>query len=200
MGAASPFMNAEEQTRLASDALASEEETYELAMQRSRAIIRKTKTAIHGLHNGRRDAELIDSISSDLAGLEMALEAHPRILFGPHVEDAMMEFAETVIYDYALLGQPLPSYTDLDVTPSAWVSGLGDAVGELRRDMVTALMEGRRDDAVRIFKTMEELSDALMTLDVKDSVAPVRRKQDVCRGLMEKSRSELATARIMSGD
>ena len=191
-------MNTDEQIRLASSALTSEEEAYELAMQRSRAIIRKTKTAIHGLHNGRRDGELIDSISSDLAGLVLALEGHPRIVFGPHVEDAMMEFAETVIYDYALRGLDLPSFLDLDVTASAWVSGLADAVGELRRDMVTALMDGRFDDALRIFGTMEELSDALMTFDVKETVAPVRRKQDVCRGIMEKSRSELATARIMA--
>ena len=192
-------MATSEQAKSAAEALRSEEEAAELALSRSRAIIRKTKTAIHGLHNGRRDAELIDSISSDLAGLVEALEGHPRLQYGPQVEDAMMEFAETVIYDYALLGRDIPAYTDLDVTPSAWVSGLGDAVGELRRDMLTALTEGDFERARTIFSTMERLSDDLMSFDVKDSVAPVRRKQDICRGLMDKSRGEIATAGIMLG-
>ncbi len=192
-------MATSEQAKSAAEALRSEEEAAELAFSRSRTIIRKTKTAIHGLHNGRRDAELIDSISSDLAGLVEALEGHPRLQYGPQVEDAMMEFAETVIYDYALLGRDIPAYTDLDVTPSAWVSGLGDAVGELRRDMLTALTEGDFEKARTIFSTMERLSDDLMSFDVKDSVAPVRRKQDICRSLLDKSRSEIATAVIMLG-
>jgi len=192
-------MAASEQARSAAEALQSEEEAMELAFTRSRAIIRKTKTAIHGLHNGRRDGELIDSISSDLAGLVESLEGHPRLQYGPHVEDAMMEFAETVIYDYALQGRDIPSYTDLDVTPSAWVAGLGDAVGELRRDMLTALTEGDFERARTVFSTMETLADDLMSFDVRDAVAPVRRKQDICRGLMDKSRGEIATAAVMLG-
>ena len=45
-------------------ALAAEEEAANLAFNLSRKIIRKTKTAIHGIHAGQRDPELIDSISS----------------------------------------------------------------------------------------------------------------------------------------
>jgi translin len=37
-----------------------------------------------------------------------------------------------------------------------------------------------------------------MTFDIKDSVAPLRRKQDIARGIMERSRTDLATAKIMS--
>ena len=44
---------------------------------------------------------------------------------------------------------------------------------------------------------METLSDSLMDFDVKDSVVPLRRKQDICRGIMEKSRGEMAAARVM---
>lgn len=110
----------------------------------------------------------------------------------------MMEFSETVLYDYASRGADLPSYADLDVTPAAWVEGLADAIGELRRDMLTFLMGDDLESARRTFSKMEELSDALMTLDVKDSVAHVRRKQDIARGIMERSRSDIATAAVMS--
>ena len=182
----------------AEQALAAEEEATNLAFNLSRKIIRKTKTAIHGIHEGQRDPELIDSISSDLAGLVEAVAGYPKLVYGADVESAMMEFAETVIYDYALRGEEIPSYRVLEITPAAWVLGLADSIGELRRDMLTALVNDDLARAEELFATMDELCDALMTFDIKDSVAPLRRKQDIARGIMERSRTDLATAKIMS--
>ena len=181
----------------AEQALAAEEEATNLAFSLSRKIIRKTKTAIHGIHTGQRDPELIDSISSDLAGLIEAVSGYPKLVYGADVESAMMEFAETVIYDYTLRGEEIPSYRVLEITPAAWVLGLADSIGELRRDMLDRLMKGDLQEATRIFSKMEELCDVLMTLDIKDSVAPVRRKQDIARGIMDRSRTDITTASMM---
>jgi translin len=181
----------------AEQALAAEEEATNLAFNLSRKIIRKTKTAIHGIHAGQRDPELIDSISSDLAGLVEAVAGYPKLVYGTDVESAMMEFAETVIYDYALRGEEIPSYRVLEITPAAWVLGLADSIGELRRDMLDRLMNGDLPEATRIFSKMEELCDVLMTLDIKDSVVPVRRKQDIARGIMDRSRTDITTASMM---
>ncbi len=181
----------------AEQALAAEEEAANLAFNLSRKIIRKTKTAIHGIHAGQRDPELIDSISSDLAGLVEAVAGYPKLVYGTDVESAMMEFAETVIYDYALRGEEIPSYRVLEITPAAWVLGLADSIGELRRDMLDRLMKGNLPEATRIFSKMEELCDVLMTLDIKDSVVPVRRKQDIARGIMDRSRTDITTASMM---
>ena len=181
----------------AEQALAAEEEATNLAFNLSRKIIRKTKTAIHGIHAGQRDPELIDSISSDLAGLVEAVAGYPKLVYGADVESAMMEFAETVIYDYALRGEEIPSYRVLEITPAAWVLGLADSIGELRRDMLDRLMKGNLPEATRIFSKMEELCDVLMTLDIKDSVVPVRRKQDIARGIMDRSRTDITTASMM---
>ena len=181
----------------AEQALAADEEATNLAFNLSRKIIRKTKTAIHGIHAGQRDPELIDSISSDLAGLVEAVAGYPKLVYGTDVESAMMEFAETVIYDYALRGEEIPSYRALEITPAAWVLGLADSIGELRRDMLDRLMKGNLPEATRIFSKMEELCDVLMTLDIKDSVVPVRRKQDIARGIMDRSRTDITTASMM---
>ena len=110
----------------------------------------------------------------------------------------MMEFAETVIYDYVSRGQDIPSYLVLDVTPAAWVMGLADTIGELRRDLLRYLIEDDMEKAEKTFSKMETLSDALMSFDVKDSVAPIRRKQDIARGIMDRSRTDLSTAMVMS--
>ena len=58
-------------------------------------------------------------------------------------------------------------------------------------------MNGDIDEAMRIFDRMDELADALMVFDIKDSVAPIRRKQDIARGIMDRSRTDIATAKIM---
>lgn len=178
-------------------ALSAEEKATDLAFETSRRIIRKTKTAIHGIHVGERDPELIDSISSNVAGLVASLREYPGLIFGSDVQGAMSEFAETVIYDQVLLGHEIPSYNDLEITPAAWILGLADSIGELRRDMLTALIKDDLDRAVAIFDSMECLTDALMDFDIKDSVAPIRRKQDIARSILDRSRSDLATAKIM---
>jgi translin len=58
-------------------------------------------------------------------------------------------------------------------------------------------MKGNLPEATRIFSKMEELCDVLMTLDIKDSVVPVRRKQDIARGIMDRSRTDITTASMM---
>lgn len=179
------------------NALSEEEKAAELAFESSRKIIRKTKTAIHGIHVGARDPELIDEISSDLAGLVSSLRRHPGLIFGTDVQGAMSEFAETVIYDRVLDGKEIPTYDDLEITPAAWLLGLADSIGELRRDMLTALIKDDLDKATRIFGSIEILTDALMEFDIKDTVVPIRRKQDIARGILDRSRSDLATAKIM---
>jgi translin len=188
----------DEETEKVRLALSGLEDETERAYRESRDIVRKTKTAMHLIHEGRRDPELIDSISGDLAQLVESLREHPQLIFGSYVQTAMAEFAETVIYDRALRGEEVPGYDLLDITPSSWAMGLADSIGELRRDMVQRLAEGNIAEAQRIFASMEELCEVLMSLDVRDSVAPVRRKQDIARQLVERSRSELATASVMS--
>lgn len=194
----SPFMQIQDQVSLAEKALMEEEKAYEKAFELSRMIIRKTKKAIHGIHVGQRDPELIDSISGDLAVLVESVSAFPKVLYSTNVESAMGEFAETVIYDYALHGQEIPTFLDLDVFPSSWIEGLADAIGELRRDMLTALMSGDVDKARGLFDIMETLYESLNTLDIKEVVAPTRRKQDIARSIMEKSRSDLTAAVTMT--
>ena len=55
-------MTFEEQIEDVTRALTDLEQAQESAFSQSRKIIRKTKTAIHLIHEDRRDAELIDSI------------------------------------------------------------------------------------------------------------------------------------------
>lgn len=174
--------------------LAASEKRKELALSESRKIIRLSKNMIHAIHVGQPcDAErtemesrmgsLIDGVSSDM------------LVSGP-VADAMMEFSEAELLADAVGGSDLRSFTELGITPQSWIMGLADVVGELRRVIVTRLMDSDMDGARSLFSSMEEICEELLLFDVPDAVLPIRRKQDVARSIVEKTRSDLLNAII----
>ena len=63
--------------------------------------------------------------------------------------------------------------------------------------MVTScLLDGDMGSAKEMFRKMEEVHVQVMSFDVPDAMAPVRRKQDVARGVMDKTRSEMLYATL----
>ena len=58
-------------------------------------------------------------------------------------------------------------------------------------------MDGDMDGARRYFSMMEDISGEIMLLDVPDAIAPVRRKQDIARGIMDRTRSDMTTAAVV---
>ena len=110
------------------------------------------------------------------------------------MEGALQEVAEAAIVHSLLKGRPLPDPAALGVTSAAYLLGLGDAVGELRRLALDAMRDGDIDGAARRLEAMEDIFDALMRFDHPDAIVPLRHKQDVARGLLERTRGELAVA------
>ena len=73
-----------------------------------------------------------------------------------------------------------------------------DCEGEMRRLAVSELMEGRLDSAQEIFAEMEAMHRIVMGFDVPDSVVQIRRKQDIARGIMDRTRSDMLNAVLSS--
>lgn len=88
---------------------AAQEQARNLAIDRSRKIIRMTKAAIHAIHEDRRDPQALPALQIELDTLVATLRNTPGALEDPAVGDAMMEYAETALFDSAVLGKPLPS-------------------------------------------------------------------------------------------
>ena len=171
------------------------ERDRELAVARSRRVIRLSKRVIHAVHVGDDRGGYLEEMR---VALEELLSAEtPEVLVSAVVQDAMMEYAEASILESIVSEGRVPSGSDLGVTASAWVLGLGDCVGELRRIVTARLMDGDMEGARRFFSVMEEVSGEFMQLDVPDAIAPVRRKQDIVRGIMDRTRSDMTTASVM---
>ena len=82
------------------------------------------------------------------------------------------------------------------MTPQAYVLGLGDVVGELRRLALADVVAADEKRAARHLAMMEEVLDTLLRFDYPGALVEVRRKQDVARSLVERTRGEVAVALV----
>jgi len=174
------------------------ESRRELAIKYSREIIRETKRMIHAIHVNEDHSRS----KKELCRLASELTAHmgtdPMMAgIGP-ADDALAEYAEAMILDSAVKGKSIPSFRDLGITPGQWILGLADCLGEMRRVVLTSLISEDIELATSVFSDMEEMFLVIMTFDVPDAVVPIRRKQDIARGIMERTRTDITNAVMMS--
>lgn len=170
------------------------DEVRELALKSSRAIARLSSQAIHGLHKGEDSEGPLRDAREEAMKLKSVLEDHPELYHAGFVENALQELAEAAIVHAIAKARPLPSPREAGATDASYLLGLGDVVGELRRFALEALRRGDVAGAADHLKTMEDIFDALVRFDYPSALVALKRKQDVARSLIEKTRGEIAVA------
>ena len=175
-------------------ALAEAEKQRDLALAESRKIIRLSKNVIHAINVGSGYDEPKKEMEDRMHSLVWNV-SEDMLLHGP-AADAMMEFAEAEILSDVVTGAKVRTAEDMGITPQAWIMGLADTIGEIRRVIVGCLMNGDTDRAKALFAAMEEISEELLMMDVPDAIVPLRRKQDIARGIMDKTRSDMLGATV----
>ena len=117
------------------------------------------------------------------------------LYYAGYTQDALKELAEAHI-TYALINrQALPKPEDLGVEDAAYLNGLGEAVGELRRHALDLVRKGQVSRAEEILQNMDEVYAQLTTVDFPDAVTRgLRRTTDMVRGVLERTRGDLTTA------
>ena len=182
----------------AADRLSEIEKKRSLAIDRSRVITRKTKNMIHAIHTGDDHTAISKELIREKDDLFNSIGDEPSVLYSAVVQDALGEYAEAFIFEAVVEGKGIPSFDSLGISPQSWVMGLADSIGEIRRMILTYLIDGRVDIARELFGRMESVGDDVLGLDVPDAVAPIRRKQDVARGIIEKTRSDITNAVMLA--
>lgn len=170
------------------------DEVRELAIKSSRTIARLAGAAIQGMHRGQEVQGPLQEVHEEVLKLRSLLDGHPDLLHAGFVENAMQEACEASLFHAILVGAELPTPKECGVTDTAYLLGLGDVVGELRRCSLTSLHHGDVGDASDFLEKMERILDVLMRFDYPTAMVALRRKQDVARSLIEKTRGELAVA------
>ena len=169
----------------------------EQALALSRDTIRHSANAIRAIHRGDvgQARALLDQARDQAAGARDALVEHPDILYAGFVHDAQKEYAEASLTIALVLGQALPSPESLGVEHAAYLNGMGEAIGELRRYLLDSLRHGDIPRCERLLGVMDDLYSVLVTIDFPDAITGgLRRTTDVARGIIEKTRGDLTVA------
>ena len=169
----------------------------ERALPKSRAAIRFCANSIRATHRHETEAaqKLLQQASTLLAEMATDLRDHQDIYYAGFVQDAQKEYAEAVTFAALTQSQPLPMAQDLAVGWSAYLNGLAEAVGELRRYVLDQLRQGNFETCEVYLRYMDDVYALLVTVDFPDAVTSgLRRTTDVTRGILEKTRGDLTTA------
>ena len=169
----------------------------DVALQRSRALIRHCANAIRAAHRGDfREAETLLQTAQEAARQMVAdLEPYPDLYYAGYTQDSLKEYVEArCVYAFICDGQ-LPTPADLGVEAPAYLKGLAEAASELRRHSLDLMRQNRLDRAEEMLDIMDEVYGRLMTVDFPDAItAGLRRTTDMLRGVVNRTRGDLTTA------
>ncbi len=155
----------------------------------SRRTIMGAGRAITMLHSGRTAEAhmLIGEMKADVTRLKRYDDK-----FLHHSMQAYQEYAEAVVFYAVKTRRTVPGARAVGINDEAYLMGLMDVVGELKRELLEALRESKRSDAEFYFALMKRIYDGTRGLRFAESVLPgFRRKQDVARIQVESAGSEM---------
>src|SRR5512136_503723 len=172
------------------------EKVREEALKTSRDIIICCRKGIQQLHRDQMDEaqNFINQASSKLTQLYDFSKDHPDIFHAGFVENAVQEYVEIQCLFHIMKGEDLPDPDTIKTTYSAYLLGLCDVVGELRRGALDYMLEGNTAKANEYLQHMDRIYDAIMSFDYPSALVPIKKKQDMVRSLIEKTRGELVVS------
>jgi translin len=163
----------------------------------SRRIIRNSGDAIKAIHRGEWDRadELVQETGNLVKQVNELLSDKPDIYYSGYVGNAQTEYAEVSILRAVLRDTPIPSPRELTIDDAAYLNGVGDAIGELRRHILDQIRKGRPEEGEKYLDVMDEFYTELMSFDYPDAITHgLRKKTDVARSLIERTRGDLTNA------
>lgn len=176
-------------------------EAREHALAQSREAIRACGNAIRALHRYETDAatKLIDEAQGHLDTARSALQGHPDVLHAGFVHDAEKELAEARITYALVTGHSFPSLEETGLPPAAFVKGMAEAIGEVRRHILDLMRRGELKRCEDLLSSVDDMYYVLVSMDYPDGITyGLRRLTDVARSIIERTRGDFTTSTIQS--
>ncbi len=167
------------------------------ALATSRELIRHCALSIRATHRAEYDSasSLLGRTRELAALLKGHVAAYPDLYFTGYVQDALKEMAEAhIVYGLVVLNS-LPDPDELGIDYAAYLNGLGEAAGELRRYVLDIIRHDNSDRGEQVLSAMEDIYSLLVTMDFPDALTGgLRRTTDMVRGVLERTRGDLTVA------
>jgi len=166
----------------------------ELALKQSRLVIRLSGELINKIHRKEKSERVLARLKKEGKKLKKIIVDFPELGYIGSVESAFMELSEAFVFSAVLNDKEIPGPKELDVTQESYILGLGDVIGELRRELLENLKNGDVGRASSLLDKMEKIYEIIMKFDYPTALLPLRQKQDTARAILERTRSDLAVA------
>lgn len=168
------------------------------ALRQARELTRHASLAIRAIHREEHgDAQLEIGQARELANaLTSTLRAdHPDLFFAGYTQDAIKEYCEACLTVAMIQGEPLPTPQELDAEAPAYLNGLTETLGELRRRCLDLLRPGYSAEVERLLALMDDVFTQLVTMDYPDAITDgLRRRTDLARGIIERTRADITVS------
>jgi len=176
--------------------LEAKDEVRDRMLNAKRGVTSRARESINRIQQGRlaEARTAYEDALEQVAAIRGDVEGHPELWKSGALRNALQEVAEAWVL-LAWVGEDVDLPDDA-MTAEAYVLGVGDAVGELRRQALDALIDQDPGEAERHLEAMETLYEELRTIDVPGGVVDLKHKVDVARTLVDKTRGKIALGRI----
>lgn len=192
-----PTANLEDIAEAIRRSFAAKDAAREKALHACREVIRYSANAIRAIHRKELPgaAALLVKAGALLAEVREALAGQEELYYTGAVHDAQKEFAEGCITLAMVSGKPVPEPAALSVSMAAYLNGMGEAVGEMRRYVLDMMRTGAVEPCEPFLTMMDDIYGVLVTMDFPDAItAGLRRTTDMVRGVLERTRGDLTLA------
>lgn len=164
----------------------------------ARKSVRLSSETIRCLHR-RETQEAEEKLNEIRRILDRARDLAEDSALQSNLQTAYQEYAEAKLFHRFLDNKPLESPEDLSIPVLCYLHALADLTGELRRHILDSVRkeatEKTAERAEKALTLMDNIYYQFMTLDYPNGLIPgVRRKSDIMRGIIERTRGDLTLA------
>jgi translin len=173
----------------------------EAGLAASRSAIRASGNAIRALHRYETDTalDLLDEAQKRIDEAHNALERYGDILHAGFVHDAEKELAEARITFALVTGASFPTPDEIGITNAAFLKGMAESIGELRRHILDLMRHGELERCEDLLGKMDDMYYVLVSMDYPDGLTfGLRRLTDVARSIIERTRGDFTTSVVQS--
>ncbi len=169
----------------------------EKALPLCRQAIRYCGDAIRALHRREFDSakDKLKQAGKLINKAQKSIATCSELLNTGFLWNAQKEFAEGSITLALITKKRLPGPDELGIDYAAYLNGMGEAVGELRRYLLDSMRRGDQSRGEELLQAMDDIYNVLVSVDFPDAITGgLRRTTDMVRGVLERTRSDLTLA------
>jgi len=174
--------------------LRKKEEVKEEFQADMRKATRLSKQAILFTHQKKFEEaqRLLEDANGLFVKLRKVSRTHPDLVYSGLVNAAFEEYAEAHVLLELIKESRFVGPKALRIPTIAYVLGLADVIGELRRTALDSLRDGTVEVAEDYLQMMEHIYVELMAMNEAYMLVPgLRRKCDVARRIIETTRGDV---------